>query len=666
MEKVWKIVLFALLFVLVGCSQSQQLRRKEVRAERELEELQKAIVAGNVDSVWLISQQSKDIHYIVSRAGKIFFWSDNTLTTPQIYIPKYDVWYNYQFSNAVCRCMWKKVEDYQIQVVIPIKWQLSDEAREEIAKSFSYRPLLDDSNNEHGKWYVSTRTRVRIYFWLTIFVFIVVVVWGVVIIVRAHGYRNLKLIYKIQFATLLVLLIGDVSVFLVSGRYILRHYQARQEAELQQKSQFIQAALQNLYFWDFSLATISSEALSTDLRDLAYAYGTDIHVYDMTGRLIGSSTPSLFQHRFLSLYLAPEVMFSGEPTPRTCYSYLGEFRYLSAYTEFVNGSFVPLGYIAVPFFISEEEAAKELDDFLARLFPLFILALLIAIAFSFGVSRALVAPLNAVTAQMSNVSLRDPNAHVPYAYNDEIGLLIGQYNKMVDELASSSKRLAQSEREGAWRTMARQIAHEINNPLTPMKLSVQQLQRLKGSPKFDAQFDKASTMLIEQIDNLSRIATSFSTFAKQPQVQVSEVDIAQKLCTSVALCANNPQQIPIRYFGPEIGVIVQADKEQIGQVFTNIIRNAVQAIGNKPKGDIMVILKDDPNKNEVEIAISDNGPGIPLDIQPKIFLPNFTTKSTGAGLGLAISKNIVEGSNGRLSFETSPNGTTFFIYLAKA
>ena len=665
MKKVWKIVLFTLLLALIGCSNNYKLRRQEARAEREIEELTAAIVDGKADSVWLISQLSSDIHYFIFHAGKIIFWSDNSLTTPNIFIHKYDAWYDDQFTNVLCRCMWKKVDDYQIQAVIPIDWELSESSRAEIAHSFSYRPLLDKTDAAETSHHLSSRTRVRIYLILTIVALMAVFIWGIVAIVRARGYRNLKLSYKIQFITLLVLMIGYVSVFIVSGRYIRNHSQQRQEVELQQKCRFIQTALQNLYFWDFSLNSVSADNLSADLRDLAYAYGTDIHVYGLDGRLIGSSTPSLFQHRLLSVLLAPQIMFSGQPTTTTCYSSIGDMHYLSAYTDFLNGSFMPLGYIAVPSFISEEETIQELDDFLARLFPLFIVALLAAFLCSIALSRALAAPINAVAAQMSNLSLRDPNAHVPYANNDEIGLLVGQYNKMVDELAQSSRRLAQSERESAWRTMARQIAHEINNPLTPMKLTVQQLQRLKGSDKFDSQFDKASTMLIEQIDNLSRIATSFSTFAKQPEVQTGEVDIAQKLTAAVALCSNNPQQIPIRYFGPEEGIMVHADKEQIGQVFTNLLRNAVQAIDNKLKGDIMVILKDDPNKNEVEIAFSDNGPGIPLDIQPKIFLPNFTTKSTGTGLGLAISKNIIEGSGGRITFETSPKGTTFYIYLRK-
>ena len=664
MKKVSKIFFFVLFLALVGCSQNAHLRHKEAQAERDLVDLQSALLHGQADSVWLISQRAKDIHYFIFRAGKVIFWSDNSLTTPQIFVHKYDAWYDDQFTNVLCRCMWKRVDDYQIQAVIPLDWKLSETSRKEIEQSFSYKPLLD-ADDTGGPFHLSAHARVRLYSILTILAFLGVLIWGIIMMVRARGFRNLRLSYKIQFTTLIVLLIGYVSVFVVSGRYIRRHSQQRQEAELRQKCRFIQTALQNLYFWDFSLNAVSADNLSADLRDLAYAYGTDIHVYGLDGRLIGSSTPSLFQHRLLSVLLSPEVMFSGGPTTTTCYSSVGDMRYLSAYTDFVNGSFLSLGYIAVPSFISEEETAQELDDFLARLFPLFIIALVAAFIFSIGLSRALAAPIKAVAAQMANVSLRDPNAHIPYANTDEIGLLVAEYNKMLDALAQSSRRLAQSERESAWRTMARQIAHEINNPLTPMKLSVQQLQRLKGSPKFDAQFDKASAMLVEQIDNLSRIATSFSTFAKQPEVQVDEVDVAQKLAAAVALTTNNPQHIPIRYFGPEEGIIVQADKEQISQVFVNIIRNAVQAIGDKPKGDIMVILKDDPSSKEVEITISDNGPGIPLDIQSKMFTPYFTTKTNGTGLGLVISKNIVEGSNGRITFQTSKKGTSFFIYLRK-
>jgi len=250
-----------------------------------------------------------------------------------------------------------------------------------------------------------------------------------------------------------------------------------------------------------------------------------------------------------------------------------------------------------------------------------------------------------------------------YAYHDEFGELVNRYNLLVDELEQITRRLVRSEREGAWRTMARQIAHEINNPLTPMKLTVQQLQRLRGSEGFEQKFTKASEMLVEQIDNLSRIATSFSTFAKLPQVVTSEVDIAQKLSQAIVLQQTNAGQIPIRYVGPDSGLMAYADGEQIGQVFTNVLKNALQALEGREDGDIIVVLKE--LDKEVEISFSDNGSGIPEEFQSKVFMPNFTTKSTGTGLGLAISKNIVDGSDGRITFTTNDKGTTFYIYLHK-
>ena len=168
-------------------------------------------------------------------------------------------------------------------------------------------------------------------------------------------------------------------------------------------------------------------------------------------------------------------------------------------------------------------------------------------------------------------------------------------------------------------------------------------------------------MLISEIDNLAQIAQSFSACAKQPEVTTDEVDIAAKLSQVITLQRANDEQIPIRYIGADSGVKVLADPEQVPQVFVNILRNAIQASPT----DIIVVLNTAYSDKEVQITISDDGGGIPEEIQAKIFQPNFTTKSNGNGLGLAISKHIVEGTGGRITFESSPRGTTFFIYFRK-
>ena len=324
-----------------------------------------------------------------------------------------------------------------------------------------------------------------------------------------------------------------------------------------------------------------------------------------------------------------------------------------------------IGYIAIPYFLSEQTRNAQVDALLARLLPPYIIVLLLALVFSFAAARSMTAPVSMLTEKMRHFEIGGKNNHIDYPYHDELGALVERYNLLVDRVEESAEQLARAEREGAWRTMARQIAHEINNTLTPMKLSVQKLQLKRGTDQFDAYFEKTPQMLISEIANLAHIAQSFSTFAKQPEVVTAEVDVAEKLSHVITLQRENDAQIPVRYVGADSGVMCLADKEQISQVFVNILRNAIQALEGKQDADIIVMLNALYSDREIQISISDNGAGIPADVQEKIFRPNFTTKSNGNGLGLAISKRIVEGTGGRIEFETSDKGTTFFIYLRK-
>lgn len=400
-----------------------------------------------------------------------------------------------------------------------------------------------------------------------------------------------------------------------NGRYVSfieREYTERQRIELAEKSRYIQSQLQNLYVWNYVLTERHSRGLRIDLRDLKYTYGLDIIVYDLDGNLLAEETSD-----------PPDNVRTN----------------LTAYTEFLNGGDVRIGFIVIPLNITEAEVQAENRRYFSHILPPLLILLLVTLVIGFFGGRHL-------------LRVRQRRAKQ-------------QYDERVDALRLEAAQQAGTAATAAWRTMARQVAHEINNPLTPMKLTLQQLQRIRGTERFDPAFDKAAPMLIEEIDNLSRIATSFSTFAKIPEVRVSEVPIAEKLTASIDLFRHNEAGIPIRYVGPDNGVVVMADAEQIGQVFTNILRNAVQALENVKDGDIIVMLKTASTPNQVEISISDNGPGIPSEIQDKVFKPNFTTKSSGSGLGLAISKNIVEGSGGHITFKTSNKGTTFYIYLTK-
>jgi len=242
-------------------------------------------------------------------------------------------------------------------------------------------------------------------------------------------------------------------------------------------------------------------------------------------------------------------------------------------------------------------------------------------------------------------------------------MLIKEYNKMVSKVEESTILLAQSERESAWREMARQVAHEIKNPLTPMKLNIQYLQQaLKNNqPNARQLTESVSESLIEQIDNLSHIASAFSDFAKMPEAMPEEIELNDLLFKAAELYLNN-SSVDVNYNEADETLVVYADRSQLLRVFTNLFQNAVEAIPENKEGHIVVTLKKEDNNAIVEV--SDNGNGIPDEIIEKIFSPYFTTKGSGTGLGLAMTKKIIEFWKGDISFKTQQGeGTTFFIRL---
>jgi nitrogen fixation/metabolism regulation signal transduction histidine kinase len=233
---------------------------------------------------------------------------------------------------------------------------------------------------------------------------------------------------------------------------------------------------------------------------------------------------------------------------------------------------------------------------------------------------------------------------------------------MVTKLEQSVKQLAESERESAWREMAKQIAHEIKNPLTPMKLSVQLLQRSWKDNKedFEKRLTNVSQTLIEQIDTLSSIASEFSAFAKMPKPQDEEVDLPAKIASVVQLFENTKDVKIEADFHQNEKVRILADKEQLSRVFINIIKNGIQSIPEGLQGRIYIELT--TYGNSVKVTIEDNGSGISESRKDKLFQPSFTTKTKGMGMGLAIVKNIINNANGEIWFESEEGkGTKFFV-----
>jgi len=483
---------------------------------------------------------------------------------------------------------------------------------------------------------------------------------------RRDGTYRLGLTTKFQYAFITLLIISFLGIFYVSVNYIEQKYQQEQIDNLENKKNYIQKALQDLYYWNQDLNVLNTQALNFNLQDLSYIYHTDIHVYDNRGILIGSSQPLIFNKNLTSNKIAPMPYFNANSNINQ-YEHIGKLNYLTGYIDFLNGDFTQIGYIAVPQFFSQDEIRSEIESFLTVIIHIYMIIIVLAIILSLFIGKQLSAPLIVLETKLKDMRLGRRNEKIDYTLNDEIGQLVQQYNRTVDELEQSARLLAKSERESAWRSMARQVAHEINNPLTPMKLTIQQLQRTKKmkDERFDDYFDKSSIMLIEQIDNLSRIAGTFSNFARMPEASFERVDVASKIHSVFQLFSNNNEHVEMYYEGVEHDVFVYADPEQLVQVFNNLIKNAIQAIPDDRNGEIKMTLTE--LDKEVIITVSDNGSGIDPSIHEKLFVPNFTTKTTGMGLGLAIAKNIIEISGGTITFSTTINeGTTFMVTLPKA
>ena len=651
------LMLFVVL--LTACqatSEESRLAERETKAEKQTELLCEALLRNaHLDSIRMIAEADPDVLFYVFDARQMVYWSSNRLASGDVYLFTYDAWRALDFQNAKTMVRWSKAGIYNVLTVLPLQYLEPQEYIDEStlsSQTFSFRQLIESANTPYADS--------RLYFFLCHVLFGLVILIGIIGLVRNKGVRNMRLSTRIMYIVMVPVLAVFIYIFFMSIRYVHRNYEQHQRHDLQMRSEYVQSFLRSLYYWDVALTSEQAQGLAIDLHDLGYDMNQDIHVYGLNGELIASSSPVLFSSGVLSRRMSPEAIFSAEHTT-VCYEYIGSHPYLVAYVPFHNGSFVTIGYIAVPYFTSERTRNAEVDTLLARLLPPYIIVLLLALFFSFAAARSMTAPISMLTDKMRQFEIGGNDNHINYPYHDELGALVERYNLLVDKVEESAEQLARAEREGAWRTMARQIAHEINNPLTPMKLSVQKLQLKRGTEGFDEYFDKTTKMLVAEIDNLAHIAQSFSTFAKQPEVVTTEVDIAEKLSNVITLQRANDEQIPVRYVGADSGVLVRADNEQVAQVFVNIIRNALQASPT----DIIVVLNAAYSEREVQISISDDGTGIPENIRSRIFQPNFTTKSNGNGLGLAISKHIVEGSGGRIEFETSPKGTTFYIYFRK-
>ncbi len=396
--------------------------------------------------------------------------------------------------------------------------------------------------------------------------------------------------------------------------------------------------------------------------ELSKVNSMDISIYSLSGHMLITSNPVLRDKGLVRDSLVSTLVRTiNERSGQVVVSNdTNGMKYLSSYDLIHNLQGKPLAIVNVPYFDTEDIHQQDVQNFLMRLGQIYLLLFLVSILIAYFLANYITGSLNAIGQKLKNIRINEPNPPLEWKFDDEIGTLVNEYNRMLAELEKSAAKLARTERETAWKEMAKQVAHEIKNPLTPMRLSVQYLEKtLKCADK--EKLSEFTESMISQIDTLNSIADAFSRFASMPEMKPEKFNVAEAVQKVIVLYPG----YDIKLTGRDSKLAIKGDKDQFVRALNNLINNAIQAIpeGREPHIALQVESKD----KEVLISIRDNGVGIPEEQTEKIFEPQFTTKTKGMGLGLAMVKNIVDGFNGSIWLTSEVGcGTTFYISLPAA
>lgn len=404
------------------------------------------------------------------------------------------------------------------------------------------------------------------------------------------------------------------------------------------------------------------------LRRYSETFFTDINVYDVNGKLLATTTPEIMDLQIQSSLMNAEAYHNLQGEKALYYIHdekVGNAVYQSSYIAIQDHGGKTLAYLNLPYFSSQSDLETEILYYVLTYVNIILLILFVFLPIVLIITRRVIKPLVRLQEKMRQVDINKSNEKLEWKSKDEIGALIDQYNQLIEALEKSAAELKRTTTESAWRGVARQVAHEIKNSLTPMRLSVQMLQHnIETGQVTPEQIQRTTNTLIEQIDALSDIASSFSRYAKLPENHPQPLDLAE-LVGNVVNLYNNIENIKFDYqVEPETDFTFNGDKTNLNSAVGNLVKNAVQAIGNKPDGKIDVTLRS--TEKSFVITVMDNGKGIKEEDKKMIFVPNFTTKTGGSGVGLSLTYNIVQAAGGTISFESQETqGAEFTIKLPR-
>ena len=480
--------------------------------------------------------------------------------------------------------------------------------------------------------------------------------------------RQTSLRTRIFVSMILLVLLASILIATVTVYQYKEQTEEYNQGRLERKEESVNAAI-NYWLNSGNTFPLEEKNLPFIFKDKIYEISDiekiEINIYDLNGKLAISSYSGFVKNdapTILSDSILNEIDVSYKHHVVNTKNIKGN-SFQSSYTYITDSKFKPFGILNIRYLQDNTEQDKDLKEFLYRLYIVYFVMFALAILIAYILSSYITKSIKEIADKISNTGLNRSNQKIDLKNaSTEIFTLVNAYNEMVDELEESAIKLAKSEREQAWREMAKQVAHEIKNPLTPMRLTVQSFQRKfdPSDPAIHEKINEFSKTLIQQIDTMSSIASAFSNFAKMPTAKREELDVVEVVKLALDIFSEDY----IMYFPKKPSIIAELDKTQLIRVVTNLVKNATQALTNIEHKKIEVTVSEE--KEKIQIIVADNGKGISEADKDKVFEPKFTTKSSGMGLGLPMVKNIVEAYNGTITFTSQLNkGTVFKVELPK-